>query len=99
MNAVPEFTFSSIVKRLLIIERSDGMSRVEEIEGAIEKANRANRGTGLPSGKWQILLMTDIAKSLAVIADKMTEEVTESIERPKSLGFDTRPKWPFEGSE
>ena len=53
------------------------MSRVEELEGAIEKANRANGGTGLPSDKWQTLLMIDIAKSLAVIADKMTEEVTE----------------------
>ena len=27
------------------------------------------------------------------------EAATESIERPKSLGYDARPKWPFEGSE
>ena len=53
------------------------MSRVEELEGAIEKANRANGGTGMQSDKWLVLLMTDMAKSLAVIADKMTEEVTE----------------------
>lgn len=53
------------------------MSRVEELERSIELANRANDGTGLPSDKWQTLLMTDIAKSLAVIADKMTEEEKE----------------------
>ena len=45
------------------------MRRTEGLEKALEAANK----NGTSFNEWVMLLLTDIAYSLAVIADKMTE--------------------------
>ena len=47
------------------------MSRLNDLQEAI--ANQNSKG-GIPSDKWMVFLLTDIALSLATIADAMTKE-------------------------
>ena len=47
------------------------MSRLNDLQEAI--ANQNSKG-GIPSDKWMVFLLTDIALSLATITDAMTRE-------------------------
>ena len=47
------------------------MSRLNDLQEAI--ANQNSKG-GIPSDRWVTLLLTDIALSLATIADAMTRK-------------------------
>lgn len=47
------------------------MSRLENLQDAIAHQNRKG---GIPFDKWVTLLLTDIALSLATIADALTEK-------------------------
>ena len=51
------------------------MSRLNDLQEAI--ANQNSKG-GIPSDKWMVFLLTDIALSLATIADAMTREDGEA---------------------
>ena len=53
------------------------MSRLNDLQEAI--ANQNSKG-GIPSDRWVTLLLTDIALSLATIADAMTREDGEADE-------------------
>ena len=53
------------------------MSRLNDLQEAI--ANQNSKG-GIPSDKWMVFLLTDIALSLATITDAMTREDGESNE-------------------
>ena len=46
------------------------MSRVKELAA---KINEANAEGGLPDEQWNLLLLTDMAKSLATIVDALSE--------------------------
>lgn len=45
------------------------MTRTEELQKGIDEANKERTS----KDQWYLLILTDIAYSLAVIADKMTE--------------------------
>ena len=45
------------------------MTRIEELQMVIDETNKE----GTSKDQWYLLMLTDIAYSLAVIADKMTE--------------------------
>ena len=47
------------------------MTCMEKLLSAVE---RENEGEGTTMERWKIVLLTSIADSLAVIADKLTEE-------------------------
>lgn len=57
-------------------QESDGMSRSTDIKEAIDEMRKANVTDGTLK-QMQVAMLAQIATSLAVIADKMTEEVTE----------------------
>ena len=42
---------------------------------------------------------TVVVSTTKECGDYEEDEATECIERPKSLGFDRRPEWPFGGDE
>lgn len=46
------------------------MTRLEELNNGLDNIEKAD---GIIYPRWMIFLLGDIAKSLAVIADKMTE--------------------------
>lgn len=52
------------------------MSRVKDMEEAIDEMRNANVTDGTLK-QMQVAMLAQIAISLAVIADKMTEEMTE----------------------
>lgn len=47
------------------------MSRLEELNNGLDNIEKSN---GMAYPKWMVFLLSDIAKSLAVIADKMTDD-------------------------
>ncbi len=55
------------------------MTRKEELSRMIDKSNN----NGMSIDEWTMLLLMDIAYSLAVIADKMTEGEVEWNRRAK----------------
>lgn len=64
-----------------LMMRSDGMSRKEQNDAIVKTISEINdRVDGTSDRIWRMsvtLLLSDISKSLAVIADKMEDEVTE----------------------
>ena len=56
------------------------MTRKELLEINIQQANTENGGGGVSSDRWNLILLTSIAYSMADIADILAQKATQSIE-------------------